>query len=62
LYIITTNFLLETDDNIYAHDEGKYKHFIKEEFKLEMYYMKGNTSEANVKRTGQEKLFAIDIF
>jgi len=27
-----------------------------------MYYVKGNTSEANVKRTGQEKLFTIDIF
>jgi len=62
LYIITTNFLLKTDDKSYAHDDGKYKHFVKEQLKLEMYYMKRNTSEANVKRTGQEKLFTIDIF
>jgi hypothetical protein len=44
LYIITTNFLLRTDDKIYAHDDGKYKHFIKERLKLEMNYVKGNTS------------------
>jgi len=62
LYIITTNFLLKTDDKIYAQDDGKYKYFIKEELKLEMYYLKGNTSEANVRWTGQEKLFTKDIF
>jgi len=62
LYIITTNFLFKTDDKSYAHDDGKYKHFVKEQLKLEMYYVKGNTSESNVKRTGQEKLFAKDIF
>jgi hypothetical protein len=45
LYIITTNFLLKTDDKSYAHDGGKYKHFVKEQLKLELNYMKGNTSE-----------------
>ena len=62
LYIVTTNFLLKTDDKSYAHDDGKYKHVVKEQLKLEMYHVKGNTSEANVKRTGQESFFTIDIF
>jgi hypothetical protein len=51
--IMTRNFLLKTDVKGYAKDNGKHKHFINENFKLIMHYMKSNTSEANITRIGQ---------
>jgi hypothetical protein len=45
---------------IYDHDDRKYKHFIKERFKLEMYYAKDNISEANVNPLST-KLYLYDL-